>query len=285
MLRSDNRPRSLVVLTASVAIGVFTACGDDTPTTSEVTTVPDATDATSTTAAPTTVIPTTTAPPEEEAPPSTYVIRSGDTLFDIAAAAGVSLDDLVAANDWPDGIDHLILEGDVIQLPSPNSESPGDDDGDDGDDASAEYGPATVDLPLDADGRTESVTEPLADGIYWAQEIESDGTTVTFTLGQWFACDGDGVPDQPSVECVSGFGTLDEPSARVTLASDAAITVATGDLDDPTLADVSATEFARLANGQAPSTGAPAGYEFREFATFVRVVGGSVTEVDQFYTS
>ena len=46
-----------------------------------------------------------------------YTIESGDTLSDIANRAGVSLTDLVAANDWPDGVDHLIVPGDAINLP------------------------------------------------------------------------------------------------------------------------------------------------------------------------
>ncbi|BAN01451.1 LysM peptidoglycan-binding domain-containing protein [Ilumatobacter coccineus] len=47
----------------------------------------------------------------------TYTIVAGDTLSGIAERAGITLGDLVAANDWADGIDHLLQPGDVILLP------------------------------------------------------------------------------------------------------------------------------------------------------------------------
>ena len=47
-----------------------------------------------------------------------YTIASGDTLSGIAQRAGVSLDDLVAANGWSDGANHLIVPGDVLELPA-----------------------------------------------------------------------------------------------------------------------------------------------------------------------
>lgn len=51
----------------------------------------------------------------------TYTINAGDTLSDVAGRAGVSLTDLVAANGWSDGSDHLIIPGDVIKLPQGTS--------------------------------------------------------------------------------------------------------------------------------------------------------------------
>jgi hypothetical protein len=144
-----------------------------------------------------------------------------------------------------------------------------------------EYGPPTI--RLEFDDRTLPVAEPLADGIYYSQDTISDGTTITFILGQWFKCDT-GVPDEPSVLCASGSGTLDEPSTEVPLAPDATVTINTGDLSDLTQADVSAEEFARLAAGDAPSAGAP-DFTFYDFPTFVRVEDGVVVEANQIYTS
>jgi LysM repeat protein len=46
-----------------------------------------------------------------------YSIVAGDTLSGIAQRAGVSVGEIVAANGWSDGSDHLLLPGDVIQLP------------------------------------------------------------------------------------------------------------------------------------------------------------------------
>jgi hypothetical protein len=144
-----------------------------------------------------------------------------------------------------------------------------------------EYGPPTVELEFD--DRTLPVAEPLVDGIYYSQETISDGTMVTFVLGQWFKC-YTGVPDEPSVLCASGFGTLDEPSARVPLAPDTTVTINTGDLSDLAQADVSAGEFARLAAGEEPAAGAP-DFTFFDFPMFVRVEDGAVVEANQIYTS
>jgi len=144
-----------------------------------------------------------------------------------------------------------------------------------------EYEPPTI--RLEFGDRTLPVVEPLADGIYYARDTMSDGTVATFVLGQWFRCDT-GVPDEPSVVCASGFGTLDEPSAEVQLAPDATVTINTGDLSDLAQADVSAAEFARLAAGDEPSAGAP-DFTFYAFPTFVRIEDGVVVEANQIYTS
>lgn len=48
----------------------------------------------------------------------TYTIGTGDTLSSIASRSGISLADLIAANGWADGTDHLIVPGDVIALPA-----------------------------------------------------------------------------------------------------------------------------------------------------------------------
>ncbi|BAN01233.1 hypothetical protein [Ilumatobacter coccineus] len=146
------------------------------------------------------------------------------------------------------------------------------------------YGPPTVDLEL-TDDRTSPVVEPLADGVYYAQDAVSDGEAVNFELGQWFACDGSGVPDHPEVECVSGFGTLLEPSTTVTMSPNAVVTVITGDLSNFDRADISTTEYARLLAGESPAADAPVGYEFTNTHTFVQVTGGAVVAVQQLYTS
>ena len=54
---------------------------------------------------------------------STYTIKSGDTLADIAERFGVSLEDLLAANP---GIDPSLLHtGDSVKLPSGTNATPG----------------------------------------------------------------------------------------------------------------------------------------------------------------
>lgn len=46
-----------------------------------------------------------------------YVIRAGDSLASIAERFGITLEQLVNYNEFPDGASHLILPGDVIVIP------------------------------------------------------------------------------------------------------------------------------------------------------------------------
>ena len=92
-------------------------------------------------AVPTAVVPTTitftavvapTAPlrtvPPGTAPPLSgdeqlHTVVPGDTLTAIAGLYGVDLDVLVSYNAWPDGVDHLLLVGDIVKIP-PGSRIP-----------------------------------------------------------------------------------------------------------------------------------------------------------------
>jgi LysM repeat protein len=62
-------------------------------------------------------VPATSAPPTETptATPETYVVRAGDTLVGIAAARGVTLDDILVLN--PDVRPELLLIGQEIKVP------------------------------------------------------------------------------------------------------------------------------------------------------------------------
>lgn len=59
------------------------------------------------------------------AAPGTYTVVAGDSLFRIADRHCVTLDELVAANGWPEGIDHVIFPDDTVQLPA-NACAPGE---------------------------------------------------------------------------------------------------------------------------------------------------------------
>ena len=48
----------------------------------------------------------------------THTIVAGDFLRSIADTYDVEIDDIVGANEWDDGRDHLLLPGDVIYLPA-----------------------------------------------------------------------------------------------------------------------------------------------------------------------
>ena len=47
-----------------------------------------------------------------------YSIQSGDTLLGIAAAHGITVDQIVAANEWTNGIHHIIHQDDTILIPA-----------------------------------------------------------------------------------------------------------------------------------------------------------------------
>jgi LysM repeat protein len=48
----------------------------------------------------------------------TYTVVAGDFLASIADRYGVEIDDIVGANEWDDGREHLLLPGDEIYLPA-----------------------------------------------------------------------------------------------------------------------------------------------------------------------
>lgn len=112
---------------------------------------------------------------------STYVVVAGDTLIGIADEAGVSLEELVAANDWDDGESHIIRPGDVVQLPTAGATA-GAGELPDG------AVPASELLELEpVDGVSAPIETPLADGIYFAIAAEpaADGTTIQLQLAQF----------------------------------------------------------------------------------------------------
>jgi LysM repeat protein len=80
--------------------------------------------------------------------PGVYTIRRGDVLVNIARNFGVTVDDLVAYNEWEDGLDHFLSPGDEIRIP-PDGYDP---------DATA------PDAPSDASESTEADDRVCADG-------------------------------------------------------------------------------------------------------------------------
>jgi LysM repeat protein len=54
----------------------------------------------------------------------TYTVQSGDGASKIASLYGITLDQLVSYNQWPEGVSHLFLVGDTVLIP-PESKIPG----------------------------------------------------------------------------------------------------------------------------------------------------------------
>jgi LysM domain len=46
-----------------------------------------------------------------------YSVAPGDSLVSIARRYRLSVDTLVAYNEWPDGVDHLLLVDDIVLIP------------------------------------------------------------------------------------------------------------------------------------------------------------------------
>jgi hypothetical protein len=46
-----------------------------------------------------------------------HTIAPGDSLVSIARRYRLSVDTLVTYNQWPDGLDHLLIPGDTVRIP------------------------------------------------------------------------------------------------------------------------------------------------------------------------
>jgi LysM repeat protein len=128
------KPRALVVASFGVAPLLLAAgCGSES-TGSQATlaniqgssyvTIPPATTTT------TVFVPTTTVP-GVSAEAQSYTVVAGDSVFRIASLFDVDPEVLANFNSWPEGIQHPILPGDVVNIP-PGAAVPGVDASDDG---------------------------------------------------------------------------------------------------------------------------------------------------------
>lgn len=143
-----------VVATAVVPLLLVTACAGDetadgsgsnlTPITgSSYVTMEPATTTTTTTLPP--VDPDTLQPGQTSPQEQTYTVRSGDSVSKIASLYGISGEVLANYNSWPEGIQHPIFPGDLVEIP-PDSQVP--------DLGGATTGDATGDTTGDATGDT-----------------------------------------------------------------------------------------------------------------------------------
>ena len=238
------------------------------------------------------------------APANTYVVDSGDTLSGIAAGYGLSLSELVDANEWSDGSDHAIFPGDVIALPDDavavsttrppsNNNGGNDDDGNDDDDgntsttagsgAAATSGGYTSTGEPSLDGLILAITEPLVDGRYLTNvpTVSGDGSTITFEL----------------LQCPESYGTapgscltfLDfevSTMASMRVGSGTASVLLLDGISAPQSYRITTEELSRLLAGEAPADDAPDGFEFDPVDGYVVTVqNGAVTSAEQVWLS
>lgn len=139
------------------------------------------------------------------------------------------------------------------------------------------------------DERTTPVADPLADGLYFSSNYTSDGTTMTFQLIQRIrgqACI-DEFGDGADAACASDAGTINEPTATVTMTASDPSETSVIHFDNATFLAyrVPADEFIRLAAGQTPSIGAPDGYAWIPWGTYLTIQDGRVVSAHQQFSS
>ena len=203
----------------------------------------------------------------------------GDSLFAIAQDAGITVDELVAANGWPDGDAHVIFPGDVVQLAPPA-------------DGAVELVSARELLELElTDGASTPIAEPLVDGVYFALTAEpnADDTALVLELAQFRtteACEaalaastvpGDTINDS---SCL-GYQVIETPTAtlEVPVGESAPVVLLFGAPEgtvDLLAAEATIDDWRQLLAGTPPAwaTGWLPGN------AFVQVTDGAVTRIE-----
>ncbi len=95
----------------SVGVVLLVGCAAESTSTSGPTTTTQ-----SPGASPTSLV--TTINPATTLAVTSYVVQAGDALYLIAQQHCVTVDEIVAANMWSDGLDHALFPGDSIALPA-----------------------------------------------------------------------------------------------------------------------------------------------------------------------
>jgi LysM repeat protein len=125
-MRSMLRPFGVIAFGLSPAI-LITACGttdDPTANTPLVAIQPSSYVVKEPATTTTTIAPVTPAEGGISPVEQLYTVVAGDALFSIASKFGITVDELVAYNEWPEGIAHRIDPGNEIRIP-PDSKIPG----------------------------------------------------------------------------------------------------------------------------------------------------------------
>jgi LysM repeat protein len=131
-MRSLLRPIGVIAIGLSPGV-LITACGDGDDTTSNTPLIAIQPSSyvvkepatTTTTIGPDASVAGGISPVEQ-----LYTVVAGDFLFSIADKHGITVDVLVAYNEWPEGVSHNLFPGDEIRIP-PESKIPSAADEDD----------------------------------------------------------------------------------------------------------------------------------------------------------
>ncbi len=138
-------------LCAVAALGVgLSGCGDDTAGsgTSTTATIAPTSYVTREPVTTTTAGPTTTLEPDDKAAAEQiYTVEAGDFFARIAEEYGISVEELVNYNEFPDGVNHVLIPGETIKIP-PGAAVPGGNKG------------VTTDPPTDPTDPEPQQTDP-----------------------------------------------------------------------------------------------------------------------------
>ena len=237
---------------------------------------------------------------------ASYVVVAGDALSSIASRHGVSLDELVAANDWPDGAAHLIVPGDSIRLPgdatpprpttAPAATTPTTAHPNGAPLTTAATDDAVVGHYValgtqyggpDVGAQTLPIIEPLVDGIYEADAValNDPSGSITFALYQVLygdACTAVYGTDEDS--CLDGYGITGGGTTTAPFdMTNGTVTVITPLTIESYSIDIA--EFQRLLAGRPAATDAPVDFQYTPFPFTVTVRDGIVVAADQHYVS
>jgi hypothetical protein len=144
-------------------------------------------------------------------------------------------------------------------------------------------------LTLAADGKSDPITDPLGDGVFYATaySVTDGGSSVRFDLARFISTETcieelDTVPAD-TVDQQSCYGGVEDTTATASttlpIDSSAPVILVT---QDYRFFRVTAVEFARLLAGEAPAPDAPRGFEYQPYwRAMIEVVDGNVVRVNQ----
>jgi hypothetical protein len=146
-----------------------------------------------------------------------------------------------------------------------------------------------VPRPTRPPGHTSEVSDPLADGTYWATvgEVVDEGeeTGVTFKLVQaFFGSECLAHFEGDAEACLDDYGVDDSSTETVMMPLDTTGVTVLDTAATITSYRITGRELARLVEGDPPGADAPEDYVFSFFPFLVTIVDGAVIAAHQVFT-